>query len=57
MSAMTNAERQAAYKARRRAAGLVLVGNLWVHPDDVAQIRELAHKLARRRERLERAAA
>ena len=32
MTAATNAQRQAALKARRKAAGLVPV-TVWVHPD------------------------
>lgn len=51
MTAKTNAERQADLKARRQAAGLVPVTNLWAHPDDVQAIREAAAKLARKRER------
>lgn len=51
MIAKTNAERQADLKARRIAAGLVPVTNLWAHPDDVKAIREHAAKLARKRER------
>lgn len=49
MTAKTPAERQAALKARRQAAGLVPVTNLWAHPDDVQPIREHAAKLAKRR--------
>lgn len=48
-AAKTNAQRQADYKARRRAEGLVQVANLWVHPDDVPPIRTYAEKLARKR--------
>jgi hypothetical protein len=51
MPAKTNAQRQAALKARRQAAGLVPVTNLWVHPEDVQPIREHAGKLAKRRKR------
>lgn len=54
MTAKTAAERQAALKARRQAAGLVPVTNLWAHPDDVQPIREHAAKLAKRRERSSR---
>jgi hypothetical protein len=50
-SAKTNAERQADLKARRVAAGLVPVTNLWAHPDDVQPIRDHAAKLARKRAR------
>lgn len=55
--AKTNAERQADLKARRVAAGLVPVTNLWAHPEDVEAIREHAAKLARRRERAAKRAA
>jgi hypothetical protein len=49
--AKTNAERQADLKARRVAAGLVPVTNLWAHPDDVQPIRDHAAKLGRKRAR------
>jgi len=49
MTAATPAQRQAALKARRQAAGLVPVTNLWVHPDDAQPIRDYAAKLARKR--------
>lgn len=45
----TNAQRQAALKARRVAADLVQVTNLWAHADDVQPIRDNAEKLARKR--------
>jgi hypothetical protein len=51
MTAKTNAQRQADLKARRQAAGLVPVTQLWCHPDDVQPIRDYAAKLARKRER------
>jgi len=47
--AKTGAERQAELKARRIAAGLVPITNLWAHPDDVSKVRVAAAKLARRR--------
>ena len=50
--AKTNAERQADLKARRVAAGLVSLKNVWVHPYDVPAMREHAAKLARRRGKL-----
>jgi hypothetical protein len=50
--AKTNAQRQSDLKARRTAAGLVSLKNVWVHPDDVPEMREHAAKLARRREKL-----
>ena len=49
MTAATNAQRQAALKARRKAAGLVAVTQLWVHPDDVQKIKDYAVKLQRKR--------
>jgi hypothetical protein len=51
MTAATTAQRQAALKARRKAAGLVPVTNLWCHPDDVQPIRDFADKMARKRTR------
>ena len=53
MTAKTAAERQKAMVVRRQAAGLVSLKSLWVHPDDVAEMREHAAKLARRRARAE----
>lgn len=50
--AKTNAERQADLKARRTAAGLVSLKNVWVHPDDVLAMREHAAKLAKKRMKL-----
>jgi len=47
--AKTGAQRQAALKARRIAAGLVPATNLWTHPDDAMALREAAAKLARLR--------
>jgi hypothetical protein len=49
MTAKTPAQRQADLKARRKAAGLAPVTNLWAHPEDVQPIREHAAKLARKR--------
>jgi hypothetical protein len=49
-AAKTPAQRQAERKARELAAGRVQ-WKCWVHPDDVALMREHAAKLARRRER------
>ena len=40
MTAATNAERQAALKARRKAAGLVSV-TVWVHRDWVSVIKKV----------------
>jgi hypothetical protein len=51
-AAATTAQRQAALKARRKAAGLVPVTNLWCHPDDAQPIKDYAAKLARKRVRM-----
>ena len=56
-AAKTNAQRQADLKAKRQAAGLVPVTNLWAHADDVQPIRDHAMKLARRRARLVKASS
>ena len=48
MTAATPAQRQAALKARRIAAGLVMV-KLWCHPDDTAPIQAHAQRLAKAR--------
>ena len=42
MTAKTPAERQAALKLRRTAAGLVKVSNLWCKPQDVNTIKAIA---------------
>ena len=55
--AKTNSERQAGLKARRIAAGLVRLKNVWVHPDDVPAMREHAAKLACKRARTLKTAA
>jgi hypothetical protein len=51
----TNAQRQAAYKARRESMGLKRVPSLWAHPEDVKEIRAFVAKLNRRRARIDRA--
>ena len=43
--------RQASLKARRIAAGLKPVTNLWLHPADVAPVRALAAELSAKRQR------
>lgn len=47
--AMSNAERQAAYRAARAAAGLVEVRGIYAHPDDVASLKASAARLAKKR--------
>ena len=49
MTAKTGTERQAELKARRQAAGLAPLTNLWTHPDDAQPVREFAAKLAAKR--------
>jgi len=39
---MTNATKQAAYKARKRAAGLSEVRGIWARPEDHEQIKTAA---------------
>ena len=51
MTAKTPAQRQADLIARRKAAGLFWL-KLWVHPQDVAEMREMAAKLAKRRAKI-----
>jgi hypothetical protein len=55
MTAQTNTERQQALIARRKAAGLKELRNLWCHPEDEKAIRSCARRLAVRRERQEQA--
>lgn len=57
MAAKTNAEIQADYRKRNREAGLKELRNLWCHPDDEAAIRDLAAKLATKREKAQAKAA
>ncbi|MEY2690223.1 MAG: hypothetical protein RL375_4423 [Pseudomonadota bacterium] len=52
---MSSAERQAKMRRERDAAGLVEVRNLWVHPNDVEAVRQLARDLAKARELAKRA--
>jgi hypothetical protein len=54
-AARTNAQRQAAYKARREAMGLKRVPSLWAHPEDVPAIRAYVAKLNKRRGKIDRA--
>lgn len=55
LAPMSSAERQAKMRRERDAAGLVEVRNLWVHPDDVEAVRQLARDLAKARELAKRA--
>lgn len=49
MTAQTTAQRQRAYKARKRALGLVQATQVWVHPEDVQRVREYAASLRKAR--------
>jgi hypothetical protein len=51
----TPTQRSAAYKARKEAAGLKRVPNLWAHPEDVPAIRAYVAKLNKRRGKIDRA--
>jgi hypothetical protein len=53
-AAKTPAQRQAARKARLRAAGLVQF-KCWAHPDDALILKKTVAKLARLRAKRERA--
>ena len=49
--AAANAERQAAYRARKAAEQLTEVRGIFAHPDDHAAVKEAAAKIARKRQR------
>lgn len=49
-AALTNAQRQAAYRAARAAAGLVEVRGLFAHADDHAAVKAYAARLAKKRQ-------
>lgn len=51
MTALTNAEKQAAFRARKLEQKLPEVRGIFAHPDDHAEIKETAAKAARRRAR------
>lgn len=51
MTAKTAAQRQAAHKARRIAAGFVL-WKRWVHREDVEAMTRYADRIAKNRERV-----
>jgi hypothetical protein len=50
--AKTNAERQAAFRARQAEQQATEVRGIFAHPDDHQQIKDEAAKIARRRTRL-----
>lgn len=47
----SSAERQAEYRAAKKAAGLKLVSQLWAHPEDEPAIRTHAQELQDKREK------
>lgn len=51
-AAKTNAERQAAFRARQAEQQATEVRGIFAHPDDHAEVKESAAKIARRRQRL-----
>ena len=53
MTAQTNAQRQAAYRARKADQQQTEVRSIFAHPDDHQQIKAEAAKINRRRKRKE----
>ena len=56
-AAKTNAERQAAFRARQAEQQATEVRGIFAHPDDHQSIKNEAAKIARRRSRLQAKAA
>jgi hypothetical protein len=57
-AAKTNAERQRAFRERRATEQqLTEVRGIFAHPDDHAEVKEAAAKIARRRQRVAKRAA
>lgn len=56
-AAKTNAERQREYRARKAAETVTEVRGIFAHPDDHAEVKEAAAKIARRRQRAAKRAA
>lgn len=55
--AKTNAQRQAAFRARKAQEAIIEVRGIFAHQDDHAEVKEAAAKIARRRQRLAKRAA
>lgn len=51
-AAKTNAERQREFRARKAETVTTEVRGIFAHPDDHAEVKEVAAKIARRRQRL-----
>ena len=56
-AAKTTAERQAAFRARKAVQLLPEVRGIFAHPDDQAEVKDAAAKIARRRHRAVKRAA
>ena len=56
-AAKTNAERQREFRARQAERQTTEVRGIFAHPDDHAEVKEAAAKIARRRQRAEKRAA
>jgi hypothetical protein len=50
-AAKTNAERQREFRARKAQTEATEVRGIFAHPDDHAEVKEAAAKIARRRQR------
>lgn len=53
MTHKTVAQRQQAYRANKKAHGLKELRNLWVHPEDEAELRAIARMMILKRKQLE----
>ena len=56
-AAKTNAERQREYRQRKADTDTTEVRGIFAHPDDHAEVKEAAAKIARRRARVAKRAA
>lgn len=57
IAAKSNAQRQREYRARKAAETVTEVRGIFAHPDDHAEVKEAAAKIARRRQRAAKRAA
>jgi hypothetical protein len=56
-AAKTNAERQREFRARKAQTEATEVRGIFAHPDDHAEVKEAAAKIARRRQRVAKRSA
>ena len=56
-AAKTSAERQREFRARKAETAATEVRGIFAHPDDHAEVKEVAAKIARRRQRAAKRAA